>query len=359
MAKKILIAVSSTGGHIYPGLAVAKQLQKEGYEILFIGKKNNIISNEGYKFYPISAIGLQRKASLKIFNFIIKFIYSVFQSLKILANEKPAIVIGFGGYISFPVILAAWLKNVPSIIHEQNYIPGLANRISVRFVNKICVSFRESEEIFSSDKVILTGNPVREAILSIKKEPSNYAHLPLTCLVFGGSQGSHNINTAIINSVDKLSALKEKINFIHITGEKDYEIVKNAYLKNGIKSEVYNYLFKIEEAYKKTSFTICRSGAMTISELISLRMPAILIPYPYSTENHQKANAEYLSKNDCSILIEETDIDNLLENIIKITNHPEILSKMSESYQKIPIINSLHVFSKIVKEMGSHLFIDK
>jgi len=349
--KKVLIAVSSTGGHIYPGLSVGNQLKKDGYDVVFVGKKSDLISKEGFKFYPISAIGFQRKFSFKSLIFFIKFKYSVLQSLMILSKEKPDIVIGFGGYISFPVILAAWLKKIPSIIHEQKFTPGLANKISAKFANKICVGFKESENQFSIDKVVFSGNPVRENILNIKKEDSNYNSLPLTCFIFGGSQGSHGINTAIINLLDKFLTIKDKINFIHIAGENDFDIVKKAYMDKNLQADVYKYLFCIERAYQKASIAVCRSGAMTITELIALKIPAILIPYPYSTENHQKANAELLTKDGCAVLVEEKNIDKLAEEILNLVNHPETLAKMSESYNKLDVGNPVPTFTKLVEDL--------
>ncbi|MFA5780194.1 MAG: undecaprenyldiphospho-muramoylpentapeptide beta-N-acetylglucosaminyltransferase [Elusimicrobiota bacterium] len=346
--KKILIAVSSTGGHIYPGVALAGALKKKGWDVFFVGKKSEIISREGYRFYALSSVGYPRVLSVLTSIFFVKFFYSIIQSIKILLKEKPGIVIGFGGYISFPAIFSAWLMNIPSIIHEQNFIPGLANKFSAKFAGKICVSFEDSKKYFPSKKVVFTGNPVRSEILNISK--SLTYRLPFTVLIFGGSQGAHNINIALINSLAKVSSVKEKIRFIHITGENDFEVVKNAYKNNGFSSEVHKYLYNIETAYQKASLVICRAGATTIAELIALKMPAILIPYPYSTENHQNANAKYLVENGCAILTEEKEIKKLPEEIIKLVNNPGILAKISESYQKISYSDPIKTFLDLIEK---------
>jgi UDP-N-acetylglucosamine--N-acetylmuramyl-(pentapeptide) pyrophosphoryl-undecaprenol N-acetylglucosamine transferase len=238
--------------------------------------------------------------------------------------------------------------NIPSIIHEQNFIPGLANKLSAKFADKICVSFEDSKKYFPSKKVVFTGNPVRSEILNISK-PLNY-QLSVTVLIFGGSQGAHNININLINSLDNFLPIKEKIKFIHITGENDFEIVKNAYKNNGFTAEVHKYLYNIETAYKNATLVVCRAGATTIAELIALKMPAILIPYPYSTEDHQKANAKYLVDNGCAILIEEKEIKKLPEEIIKLVNNPGTLAKMSESYQKISYPDPLKTFLDLIEK---------
>ncbi|MDD5686214.1 MAG: undecaprenyldiphospho-muramoylpentapeptide beta-N-acetylglucosaminyltransferase [Elusimicrobia bacterium] len=353
MAKKILIAVSSTGGHIYPGLAIASEFKKKGYDVFFIGKKTEIITRENYRFYTISSIGFQRKISIKAIIFIIKNIYSVFQSIKILIKEKPDIVIGFGGYVSFPVVFAAWIKKIPTIIHEQNIIPGLANKLSSKFASKVCISFGDSSRYFPLEKVVFTGNPVRQDILDVSKQTKSIKiiKLPITILVFGGSQGSKNINLAAINSLSRLVAIKEKIRFIHITGENNYEIVKNAYSEKKIPAEVYKYLFNIETAYQKASLVICRAGATTVAELITLKIPAVLIPYPYSTEEHQKANAEYLVRYGSAIIIEEKNIDRLAEKIYEFANNPDILQEMSESFSKISYPDPIKKFSELIENI--------
>jgi len=354
--KKILIAVSSTGGHIYPGIALAAALKKKGWDIFFVGKKSEIIARENYRFYTLSVVGYSRSLSVRTAVFFIKFFYSIIQAFKILLKEKPGIVMGFGGYVSFLAIFSAWLMKIPSMIHEQNFIPGLANKLSAKFADFICVSFENSKKYFPSEKAVFTGNPVRQEILNIAR-PLDYRRInpaatPLAILIFGGSQGAHNINIALINSITKLSSLKEKIRLIHITGENDFEIVENAYKNDGFTTEVHKYLYNIETAYKNASLVVCRAGATTIAELIALKMPAILIPYPYSTENHQKANAEYLVKNGCAILIEEKEIKKLPEEIIKLVNNPESLAKMSESYQKISYPDPVETFLALIEKLA-------
>ncbi|MBI5574484.1 MAG: undecaprenyldiphospho-muramoylpentapeptide beta-N-acetylglucosaminyltransferase [Elusimicrobia bacterium] len=349
--RKILIAVSSTGGHIYPGVALAATLKKKGWDVFFVGKKSEIIAKEGYRFYVLSSVGYPRALSFNTLIFLVKIFYSIIQSIKILVKEKPSVVIGFGGYVSFPAIFSARLLNIPSVIHEQNFIPGLANKLSAKFANKICISFEDSKKYFPSKKVVFTGNPVRQEILNIAR-PLPTSHFPLTVLIFGGSQGAHNINIALINSLAKLLSIKEKIRFIHITGENDFEIVKNAYKNNGFTAEVHKYLYNIETAYKNASLVVCRAGATTIAELIVLKMPAILIPYPYSTENHQKANADYLSINGCAVVIEEKEISEkeLSGQILQLINNPETLAKMSESYKKISYPDPIKTFLDLIEK---------
>lgn len=353
MNKKVLIAVSSTGGHIYPGLAIAGELKKNGYTVFFVGKKTEIISEEDYKFYDISVIGFPRIFSLKIFVFFIKFFLSIIQSIKILAGEKPDIAIGFGGYVSFPVVLAAWIKGTRCIIHEQNFIPGLANKLSSRVADKICISFKDTGKYFPSEKVIFTGNPVRPEILNISRPElvlSGVEGSLVTIFVFGGSQGSHKINLAVVNSLEKFAGIKEKICFIHITGKSDYEMVKNAYAVKSFSAEVHKYIHNIETAYKKATLVVCRAGATTVAELIALKIPAVLIPYSYSTEGHQKANAEYLARNNCAVMIEEKQIEKFPDIILELITQPQALQKMSESYKELPVSCPAKILLELIEK---------
>jgi len=347
MKKNIVIAVSSTGGHIYPGLALAEELKKNGYNISFIGKKSDIILREGYPLFAIAAGGLKRKHLTGIFFFLAGCAVSIFQSIYILIKLKPSLTVGFGGYISFPVIFASRLLGIRSIIHEQNFIPGLANKYSAVFADEICVSFKDTEKYFTKKKVVFTGDPVRENILKIRRsgEP---AKIPLTILVFGGSQGAHGINTAIANQLEKFVKTRGAINFIHITGERDYESVKSAYSKNGIHAEIYKYLFNIETAYQRASLAVCRAGATTIAELIILKIPAILVPYPYSTENHQKANADFLEKHGCGIVLEEKNISLLPDKILELINRPQALTNMAGAYSSINYPEPIKEFLKVI-----------
>ncbi|MBN1383260.1 MAG: undecaprenyldiphospho-muramoylpentapeptide beta-N-acetylglucosaminyltransferase [Elusimicrobia bacterium] len=354
--KKILIAVSSTGGHIYPGLAIADELKRNGYDVLFVGKRNEIILKEGYRFYNISAVGFPRRLSIKMLGFFFSFLYSVMQSIKILKKEKPDIIIGFGGYVSFPVILASRFCNIKkgtvNIIHEQNFIPGLANKLSAGFSDKICVSFKESKKYFPSEKVVYTGNPIRKQILDITPLLLTAHCSLLTVLIFGGSQGAHSINFTIINSLGKFLNIPEKIRFVHITGENDYEMVKNAYSAKGLSAEVYRYIDNIESVYNRASLVICRSGATTVAELIALKLPAILIPYPYSTEGHQKANADYLSRSGSAVILEEKEIKKLPDMLLELVNHPQALLNMSESYRKLSDSLPVQSLFELVKNIA-------
>ena len=277
MIKKILIAVSSTGGHIYPGLALAGELKKSGYEVTFVGKKSEIISREGYPLFTISARGLKRKSIFGMISFFAACFAAGLQSAYILVKTKPSLVLGFGGYISFPVIVAARMLGIRSIIHEQNSIPGLANKYSARFADKICVSFQNTEKYFPAGKTVFTGDPVRKSILDIKRE-TRPAEGPVTVLVFGGSQGARGINSAMAEKAERFAAVSGKLKLIHITGEKDFENVRSAYERSGLAAEVHAYLFDIEKAYKRCSLAVCRAGATTIAELIALKLPAILVP---------------------------------------------------------------------------------
>jgi UDP-N-acetylglucosamine--N-acetylmuramyl-(pentapeptide) pyrophosphoryl-undecaprenol N-acetylglucosamine transferase len=349
--KKILIAVSSTGGHIYPGLALAERLKKDGWEVYFAGKKSDVITKAGYKFFSIPASGLKRKLSPSIVVFALRFIASVIKSFVIFFKIKPDVAAGFGGYVSFPVIISAKFVGIPTLVHEQNAIPGLANKMSAPFADVICVSFPGSEKYFSRNRTVLTGNPVRASITGIS---AARACEPFTVLVFGGSQGAASINSAVTASLNSFRPPAGGIKFLHIAGRADFEKVKNAYKSAGLAAEVYEYVYDMEAVYEKASLAVCRAGATTIAELIALRLPAVLIPFPFATENHQKANADYLAGAGCAIVVEEKDIRSLAGRITGLAADPSALAGMSAAYSKLPGQDAAGTLAGIVTSLSPY-----
>jgi len=344
--KKIIIAVSSTGGHIYPGLALASILKDSYGESVFIGKNLDLISREGYGTYKISAKGFQRKFNFSLIVSVAGFICAIFQSVYILVKEKPCVVAGFGGYVSLPVIIASWMLRIPCFIHEQNFIPGLANRLSAMFADKICISFEESKKYFPSGKIVFTGNPVRPQIKTVSRISSVSG--PDTLMIFGGSQGAHSLNEAFIKGAVYIASFGKRLRIIHITGRNDYKIVKDAYSVYNINAEVHEYMHDIGKAYRDVSLLVSRAGATTMAEIISLKIPAVLVPYPNATENHQSANAEYLSSRGCALRIEEKYINNLLPSVFGLLSDKNKLQKMIESYSRISYSDTESEFLSLV-----------
>jgi len=329
---RIVFTCGGTGGHIFPAIAIAEAFlkkYKKDVRIIFIGSdtgmEKNIIKDYGFEYYSITARPFLRKFTFKNILNIFFIINAFFKSFLILRKIKPDFVIGTGGYVSFPVILVAIFIRKKTCIHEPNVYPGLANRILAKFVDIITVGFSKTKDYFPKKKVYITGNPVRESILNIKR---NFARKKFkldlkkpTLLIMPGSRAAHNINEVLLNGfVDLIKAIKE-IQIIWMTGEKDYENIKNK-LKGYKNVRVFNFIKNAGIAYAASDAGILRAGASTLSEIVALNFPAILIPYPYATDNHQEKNAQIFEKNKMAIVIKDKELtsEKLIKNIKIILN---------------------------------------
>jgi undecaprenyldiphospho-muramoylpentapeptide beta-N-acetylglucosaminyltransferase len=313
--RNIIIAASGTGGHIYPGIALAQEFKEKGYNPVFFVSNNeasaDIIKNSGFDYITFRLSGMPRKISLSFISFLFKLTFSFFKSLKCEMALKPAAVIGIGGYISVPAVIAGKFLRRTVFIHEQNTVPGIANRFLNRFADKTLISFKDSEKYFKSKKnIVYTGYPVRKEILNVSKDESCGA-LGLdknifTLLIFGGSLGAVKLNETAFEAVKTLSQ-KMKLQVIHITGKKGYEAVKEK-VKDESFYRVFDYMHNISNAYAAADLIICRAGAGAVFELRSLGKPAVLVPYPYATDNHQMYNAKEAAQSGNFAVIEEKEL---------------------------------------------------
>ncbi|MBN1622619.1 MAG: undecaprenyldiphospho-muramoylpentapeptide beta-N-acetylglucosaminyltransferase [Endomicrobiales bacterium] len=315
--KKIIIAAGGTGGHLYPGIALAKELKKRNCNPVFVLRKNDpgseILVKEGLDSHEIPVISMPRSFSFRFISFVYYLIISLFYINRILTEENPDMIVGMGGYVSFPAVLVGRLKSIKTLIHEQNYIPGLSNKILSSFVDKIAVSFEDSKKYFPLSKTFITGNPVREDLFQEHSdkiyEKYNLSKDRFTILVFGGSQGARRLNQILKESLQHLSNLKDKVQFLHITGKDDELSVRDEYKKYSINSCVLPYLDTIGEWYCISDIILCRAGASTVAELKILNKPAILVPFPYATNNHQEHNAMTLVKSNQAVLVKDKDLN--------------------------------------------------
>jgi len=347
----VLIACGGTGGHLYPGLVVGKKLLSEGINVMFVVRRNDkgarILSNEKLRYEEIDMIGFPRKS---MFNFtymlfFYKLVKSLLQSVYIIAKYKIHVIISFGGYVSFPVAFAGKILMKPLIIHEQNVLPGMSNRILSFIADKIAISFHESEDFFAprlGKKIIYTGLPIRfknnffdvgEAYKKFSIDPAKK-----TLLVFGGSAGAHKINVVVSDAMVKYQdEFKRVLQVIHITGEKDYEEIVKKYKSVGVKSCVYPYLDDIGYAYVVADFVISRAGASTMAEILYFKKPAIFVPYPYATDNHQKYNVLGLRKSHlCEVIYDEVfSVETVREYIHKFieTDIIDVIKYNLEKYE--------------------------
>ena len=296
-----MIAGGGTGGHLFPGLALAEEFKRRdaGAEIMFVGTEQGIeakiIPREGYPIRFLRAEGFVGKSFMKKMTAAVKTAISLLDAGKILRAVMPDIVIGVGGYASGALVLLASFRSVPTLIHEQNSVPGATNRILGRFVDRVCVTYQESISAFPMEKTFLTGNPIRMKIMKGDRESAcrlfSLDTSVFTVFIFGGSSGAASINRTMVAALNHLGDLREQIQFLHQTGDKDFQGIREAYRKAGMKGTVAPFIYQMAEAYAAADVVISRAGATTLAELTALGKPAILVPYPHAAGRHQECNA--------------------------------------------------------------------
>jgi UDP-N-acetylglucosamine--N-acetylmuramyl-(pentapeptide) pyrophosphoryl-undecaprenol N-acetylglucosamine transferase len=347
---RVVITGGGTGGHIYPALAVARGIKDRHRqaELLYIGTESGLESDLVPKacisFSAITAVGLKRKMSLHNLTVPWKVTGGMLRAAKLLRDFSPRVVVGTGGYVCGPVVLAATLLKIPTLIHEQNAFPGITNRILSRFADCVAVTFSESFKYFPKRaKLKLTGLPVRTEILAVDREKAR-ASLKLSpeikfLLSFGGSQGARSINQAVPVLMSNFSN-DPGVHILHITGPRGYdefsEANKSICMDNHGNITAVPYLYNMPEALAAADLVICRAGAATLAELTARGLPGILIPYPYASENHQEHNARALVKRDAAEMILDRELSGeaLYEKVKELLANPSRLNKMSEASKK-------------------------
>jgi UDP-N-acetylglucosamine--N-acetylmuramyl-(pentapeptide) pyrophosphoryl-undecaprenol N-acetylglucosamine transferase len=337
---KFIIAGGGTGGHLFPGMAIAEALvEKEmGNEVLFIGTERGIESKvlKGGKFplITIHARPLQGRSLLGKVKAIWSIPKAMREAYSILKDFRPQLVLGVGGYASGPTLIAAFLLGIKRVIHEQNVIPGMTNRILKWFSQRIFVSFEETKRYFPSEKTLVTGNPIRREIFKgIEKRKGDR----FTLLIFGGSAGAHRINQAMIEGLERLQPIKSFLMFFHQTGKEDEEWVSKGYRNYGFEALVKPFFEDMATYYQRSDLVVCRSGASTVAELAVCGKAAILIPYPYAAHNHQLINAQKLVDLGAVRMIRDEELSgsSLAQNILYLYDHPEECTRMEEKIRQV------------------------
>lgn len=330
--KKILIIAGGTGGHIYPGIAIADYLKVKGWLITWLGTshgmENKLIEKKLYEKANIDITGIRGKGLLSWIKLPFMLLMALIQCAKVIKKEKPDIVIAMGGYVSFPGGLMARLMGKPLIVHEQNSIPGLTNKLLAIVATEIYSAF-PIKLLRVSQKI---GNPVRDSIRQIKTPIQRFKNRkgPLRLLVVGGSLGAKFFNDTIPLSIKKIHP-KNRPTIIHQSGEKHFEELKTNYKKYGIKADCRAYLDRIEKVYEWADLVIARAGALTISEFSAAGIASILVPFPFAVDNHQFYNAKYLSdKKAARLIIQENLSPKLLSHLINSISRNECI-RMSKA----------------------------
>jgi UDP-N-acetylglucosamine--N-acetylmuramyl-(pentapeptide) pyrophosphoryl-undecaprenol N-acetylglucosamine transferase len=334
---KIIIAGGGTGGHLFPGIAVAEEFLKRSHEndVRFIGTEKGlekkVLKGLGFQLYILPVEGIKGRGFLKTLTALMKIPRSFLQSYRIIHDFKPDIVIGVGGYASGPAVMMARFMGIRTVIMEQNALPGITNRILGKCVDRIFLTFPDTAHWFPEKKTIVCGNPVRSAFLS-ECGTSVVRDRKFTILIFGGSQGAHAINTAVIDAFPYLDKIGRKLKLIHQTGEKDLESVLRSYEAHGIDAEVLPFITDMAGAYRSSDLIICRAGATSIAEITACGKAAILIPFPFAVNDHQTKNAEILVRSNAAIMIHEKDLTGkrLAETLDGLYRNPQAIREMEE-----------------------------
>lgn len=359
---KIILSGGGTGGHIYPAISIADELKSRfpEAEFLFVGAKDKMemekVPQAGYKIKGLWISGIQRKLTLRNLSFPFKLISSLLRSRKIIKTFKPDVAIGTGGFASGPLLQMAVSKGVPSLIQEQNSYPGITNKILSKKADKICVAYDGLERFFPKDKIIKTGNPVRQDLLEIDdksieaKDFFKLRHNKNTLLVLGGSLGARRINELIESKLEFFQTQNAQI--IWQCGKLYYDRYKQ--YNNLELVQVHAFLNRMDMAYAAADIVISRAGASSVSELCIVGKPVVFIPSPNVAEDHQTKNANAVAEKGGAVLIKETDLEVDFENkFSQIVNSKEKQQELGENIKKLALVNATKDIADEVEKLLS------
>jgi UDP-N-acetylglucosamine--N-acetylmuramyl-(pentapeptide) pyrophosphoryl-undecaprenol N-acetylglucosamine transferase len=363
---KVIISGGGTGGHIFPAIAIANALKKRmpEVEILFVGAEGKMemekVPAAGYKIEALWISGLQRKLTIKNLMFPFKVISSMIKARKILKRFNPNVVVGVGGYASGPMLRVATMAGVPALIQEQNSYPGITNKVLAKKVQKICVAYQGMEKYFPKEKIILTGNPVRQDIQNLEgKKPRAYEFFNLkegkpVLLVIGGSLGARTINESMHQLLPFLA--ENNIQLIWQTGKTYFEKAKEAvasYADKGIFA--FDFITKMDYAYAAADLVVSRAGASSVSELCIVQKPCVLIPSPNVAEDHQTKNAMALVNYNAAVLVKDIEAKEKLKGeILRLINSESEKEKLAINISKLALNNAADIIAAEVINLASN-----
>lgn len=350
---KVLIAAGGTGGHIYPGIAVAKEILKRdaSSEITFVGTarglENKIVPDNGFKLSLINSAGLKNVGLMGKLKGLFILPKSFLEARSIIKSFKPDVVVGAGGYVSGPVLLMASLMNIPTLVMDSNALPGFTNRKLAPFITKAALTFEDALPFFGK-KGIMTGNPVRKEFFEIAPKARDKK---INLLIFGGSQGARAINNAMVEALQDLP--HDKLKITHQTGEGDFENIRELYNRAGWgdAAEVKPYISNMVDEFAKSDLIICRAGATSCAEIAASGKAALLVPLPTAADDHQRVNAEALERAGAAQMILQKDLSGktLAEKILNLINSPEKITAMEASAKKMAKADAAEVTVDLIE----------
>ena len=354
MPLSFLIAGGGTGGHLYPGVAVARELiaRVPDARVTFVGTaaglEARVIPREGFTLDVIRSAGLKGQSLATLARGLALLPLSAIDAWRVISRHRPSIVVGVGGYSSGPVVLIAALRGTPTLLMEQNAMPGLTNRLLAPVVSAAAVAFQDSVRVFG-DKAFVSGNPVRRGFFESggaasghyqREETHGHGVLPpgaARVLVFGGSQGAHAINVAMVEAAAWLAGAAPRVAITHQAGERDLEIVRDGYRRAGLEARVEPFLFAMDREMTAADVVVCRAGATTVAELAACGRASILVPLPTATDDHQRRNAQALVRQGAALLVEQRDLTGgrLAAEILALAGDGDRRRKMAEAARRV------------------------
>ena len=339
--KPVLIMAGGTGGHVYPALAVADVLREQGIPVVWLGTRSGlearVVVEAGYPIKWLNVTGLRGKGFLTLLLAPMKLIMACIQAYIIIKQTRPCAVLGMGGFVSGPGGLMAWLSGKPLLIHEQNAVAGMTNKILAKIADKVLVAFPDTLPNSLSSKATEVGNPIRGGILKVlpPEERLDQSERALRLLVVGGSLGAVRLNELLPESIAKIN-LQDRPEIIHQTGKNNFQQASACYALHNVEADVQAYIEDMARVYAWADLVICRSGAMTVFELSAVGVASILVPYPSAVDDHQTANAMYLSGAGAAILKQQKDINSqwLCDTIEMLTKQRDRLLEMAKSARR-------------------------
>ena len=337
----VVIAGGGTGGHLFPGIAVANAFvaRNSKSRILFVGSgrplEKEALHRAGFERSTIHVEGIKGRGMMAKLRAFCKIPSALMRSSGILSEARAQIVVAVGGYAAGPVALAAWLKRITLVVCEQNTVPGITNRLLFPLARRIYVSFEDTIGRIDPNKIRFFGNPVRQQILKLR-ETDTKRRETFTVMIVGGSQGAHAINIAVMDALSHL-ATPERLSFIHQTGEADQDAVARAYADAGIDAQVKAFFHDMASRYKQADLVVCRAGATTVAELTVLGKAALFVPFPFAADDHQVTNARALVDRGAALMIPERDLSGeiLAETIERFAGNPELLFEMAARSRRL------------------------
>ena len=350
------MAGGGTGGHLYPGIAVARELgaRRADAQVTFAGTaagiEARVVPREGFVLDVIRSGGLKGKSLAARLRGVFLLPLSLLDAWNVVTARRPDLVIGVGGYSSGPVVLVAALRGVPTMLLEQNAVPGLANRLLARVVDAAAVTY-ESTRAFFGGKAFVSGNPVRPEFLAAgpstedthERTPASSAETRV--LVFGGSQGAHAINVAMVEAAAELAAGDPGLRVTHQTGERDVALVRDAYRTAGLQADVQPFIYDMGRELRRADVIVCRAGATTLAEVAAVGRAAILVPLPTATDDHQRANAEALASAGAAEVLLQKELTGarLASRVLGLVRDPERRARLAAAARQAARVDAARV----------------